>query len=144
MIVRLDSRDVTIGVKWRKSSEDSGDGDEGEDSEKGAGCSWDLAYAISVHKSQGSEWPVCLVMVDASGGRIQSRQWIYTAISRAKHLCVTIGKRQAIEAAVRLDGINRKTFLRELIEENVAAIRRRKVAAALEATDWNLLLEGVA
>ncbi|NLX99045.1 MAG: AAA family ATPase, partial [Rhodopirellula sp.] len=43
-----------------------GDGSDGNDSDKsaGTGCSWDLGYCLSVHKSQGSEWPVVITMLD--------------------------------------------------------------------------------
>jgi len=123
-------------VRWRSSIE----GNNESDDESGAGCTWDLAYAISVHKSQGSEWPICIVIVDSSGGRIQSRQWLYTAISRAKRLCVTVGKRSAVDLAVRTDGTRRKTFLKELIIEEVAGIKRRRVAEELLNVDWNTVL----
>ncbi|HWL09368.1 MAG TPA: AAA family ATPase, partial [Planctomicrobium sp.] len=136
MIVRLDARDICVMVRWRSSIE----GNNESDDESGAGCTWDLAYAISVHKSQGSEWPICIVIVDSSGGRIQSRQWLYTAISRAKRLCVTVGKRSAVDLAVRTDGTRRKTFLKELIIEEVAGIKRRRVAEELLNVDWNTVL----
>ncbi|MEM9354644.1 MAG: AAA family ATPase [Pseudomonadota bacterium] len=77
--------------------------------------SWDLGYALSVHKSQGSEWPVVVVMLDDSGGamRICTREWIYTAISRAKHECVLIGGLSVAHRAVQKTAVDkRKTFLR--------------------------------
>jgi len=84
-----------------------------------AGCHFDLAYAISVHKSQGSEWPIVLVMLDGYAGarRVETREWIYTAISRAKDYCMCIGERSVADAACRRSGLwDRKTFLRERIE----------------------------
>lgn len=138
MRVRLDSRDITINVRWRREKGE-------DDEESGPGCSWDLAYAISVHKSQGSEWPIAIVIVDAAGGRIQTRQLLYTAISRAKLLCVTVGKRSLLEQAVRRDGARRKTFLTEKVIDGVQSIRRRQLAEVVEReTDWSALLEGVA
>lgn len=94
------------------------DGD-GENSDKtGTGCSWDLGYALSVHKSQGSEWPRVIVMVDSYPGAkmVCSREWLYTAISRAKQKCTLIGKKTVADAMCRRIALhNRKTFLRELI-----------------------------
>lgn len=91
--------------------------DDGESS--GAGCAWDLAYALSVHKSQGSEWPVVFVMLDEYPGArmVCDRSWIYTAISRAKSKCLLIGKKAAADAMCRREKIGkRKTFLRERIQ----------------------------
>jgi len=92
---------------------------ESEDGQPAAGCDFDLAYAISVHKSQGSEWPIVLVMLDGYGGarRVMTREWTYTAISRAKDYCVAIGRRNVADASCRTSGLwHRKTFLAEQIE----------------------------
>lgn len=51
---------------------------------------FDFGYAISVHKSQGSEWDRCLVIVDHDWGDMHAK-WLYTACTRAKErLCVAI------------------------------------------------------
>lgn len=84
----------------------------------GTGCSFDLAYALSVHKAQGSESPYVIVMLDDSGGaaRICSREWIYTAISRAKKHCYLVGSLQTAEGMCRVQKVGeRKTFLAEQI-----------------------------
>lgn len=62
-----------------------------------------LAYAISVHKSQGCEVPVVVCVCHRSHARILSRPLIYTAITRAKQTCVLVGERSALELAVRRD-----------------------------------------
>lgn len=88
-----------------------------------AGASWDLGYALSVHKSQGSEWPVVVVMIDEYPGAkmVCDRSWIYTAISRAKQKCVLIGKKSVADSMCKQNKINgRKTFLRERIEQQRA------------------------
>lgn len=102
--------------RGRMSEDDTG---ESTSEKTSTGCSWDLGYALSVHKSQGSEWPIVLVMIDDYPGArmICSREWIYTAISRAKHKCYLIGKKSTADRFCRKKAIgDRKTFLRELIQ----------------------------
>jgi len=78
------------------------------------GCQWDLAYAITVHKAQGSEFPVVIVMVDKAAKRVCDRAWMYTAISRAKQQCILIGsKATAVAMCSKFNLENRKTFLKE-------------------------------
>lgn len=78
------------------------------------------AWAITGHKSQGSQWPCVITVADGSGAadRVCSRAWWYTVISRAGKLSITIGQRAAIDrhcANVDLD--QRKTFLTERIQD---------------------------
>jgi exodeoxyribonuclease V alpha subunit len=91
----------------------------GKSDDSDTGCNWELGYAISTHKSQGSEWPVCLIVIDSHPGavRLCDKHWIYTAISRAKNYAVTIGKQTIAEAMPRKSHMwRRKTFLREDLE----------------------------
>lgn len=62
------------------------------------GAFLDLAYAITVHKAQGSQWPVVIVPVFAS--RVLDRTLVYTAATRAAEQVVFVGDRDAFEAAV--------------------------------------------
>lgn len=56
---------------------------------------WDLGYAITCHKSQGSEWKNVIVVLDPSSVySIGDRNWIYTAISRAKKHCYLMGSKE--------------------------------------------------
>lgn len=94
-----------------------GDDDDSESKASGAMGDFDLAYALTVHKSQGSEWPVVLCLIDPAGGAVADRHFWYTAISRAKTACVLFGPRAAFESQrVRQSLIRRKTFLSELIQ----------------------------
>lgn len=58
----------------------------------------DLAYAISVHKAQGSQWPRIILPVFPS--RLLDRALLYTAITRASHQVIIIGDRDALEHAI--------------------------------------------
>lgn len=98
----------------------------GEGDGEGSGCAWDLGYGLSTHKSQGSSWPVMLVLIDEYPGakRVCSKEWIYTAISRAEKKCVLIGKKSTIDQMCRRTAIDkRKTFLREQILKEVAILQ---------------------
>lgn len=77
--------------------------------------SFDLAYAVTCHKMQGSETPIAIVFLDPSyqAGMICSREWLYTAISRAKKACYLIGSKTTAETFCRRLGNVRKTFLCE-------------------------------
>ena len=60
-----------------------------------------LAYAISIHKSQGSEYPAVVVPIMSQHYVMLQRNLLYTAITRAKKLVVLVGSRRAISMAVR-------------------------------------------
>lgn len=60
-----------------------------------------LAYAISVHKSQGSEFPVVIIAVTSGNYMILTRNLLYTAVTRAKNMVVLVGAAENIEKMVR-------------------------------------------
>ncbi len=60
-----------------------------------------LAYAISVHKSQGSEYPAVIIPVSTAHYLLLQRNLIYTGITRAKKLVVLVGTKQAMGMAVK-------------------------------------------
>jgi exodeoxyribonuclease V alpha subunit len=60
-----------------------------------------LAYAVSVHKAQGSEFPVVVMPVVTQHYTMLQRNLLYTSITRARKLCVLTGSRRAIGMAVR-------------------------------------------
>ncbi len=93
---------------------------EGEADGRGSGCDWDLAYAITGHKSQGSEWKAIFVVLDPAGGRVGSREWFYTALSRLKLMGFTVGKLAVARTMCRRSVLkDRKTFLAEAIKEEM-------------------------
>ncbi|PSK97311.1 exodeoxyribonuclease V alpha subunit [Murinocardiopsis flavida] len=59
------------------------------------------AYAMTVHRSQGSEYPAVVVPVTTSAWMMLQRNLLYTAITRAKRLVVLVGSRRAVAQAVR-------------------------------------------
>lgn len=62
----------------------------------------DLAYAITVHKFQGSESPIIVIPIHSSSGfLILQRPWLYTATSRAKNVCILVGQRKEIPAIIQ-------------------------------------------
>ncbi|MCJ1989082.1 SF1B family DNA helicase RecD2 [Lactococcus carnosus] len=72
-----------------------------------------LAYAMSIHKSQGSEFPSVIVPMVASYHRMLERNLLYTAITRAKQSLILLGEGQSFQTAVSRQGANRKTYLVE-------------------------------
>lgn len=59
-----------------------------------------LAYAVTVHKSQGSEYPAVLLLLLREHGRMLRRQLLYTAMTRARRLLVVLAESSALERAV--------------------------------------------
>jgi exodeoxyribonuclease V alpha subunit len=62
-----------------------------------------LAYAVTIHKAQGSEFPAVVIPVAMQHFMLLQRNLIYTGITRAKRLLVVIGQRKALGIAVRND-----------------------------------------
>ncbi len=75
-----------------------------------------LAYCVSVHKSQGAEFPVVVLPLVTQHFMMLQRNLLYTAVTRAKKLCVLVGSRKAIRIA----------------------IKNNQVAARNTALDWRL------
>ncbi|WP_335992174.1 SF1B family DNA helicase RecD2 [Glycomyces sp. MUSA5-2] len=66
------------------------------------------AYALTVHRSQGSEYPAVVVPVTTSAWTMLQRNLVYTAITRAKRLVVLVGSKQALAVAVRTAGTGKR------------------------------------
>jgi exodeoxyribonuclease V alpha subunit len=66
------------------------------------------AYAISVHKSQGSEYPAVIIPVLTQHFLLLQRNLIYTAITRGRHLVVIIGTRKALGIAINNDKVRKR------------------------------------
>ena len=88
--IDLENREVTINFDGRSIAYDYSDLDEVV-----------LAYAISVHKSQGSEYPAVILPITTQHYILLQRNLIYTGITRAKKLVVLIGTKKALAIAIR-------------------------------------------
>jgi exodeoxyribonuclease V alpha subunit len=77
-----------------------------------------LAYACSIHKSQGSEYPCVVVPLHGQHQIMLQRNLLYTALTRARRLAILVGESKALKAAVR----NQRTGSRfTLLAERLAA-----------------------
>jgi exodeoxyribonuclease V alpha subunit len=66
------------------------------------------AYAVSIHRSQGSEYPCVVIPVTTSAWLMLQRNLLYTAVTRAKRIVVLVGSRRALAKAVRTQGAGRR------------------------------------
>ncbi len=79
-----------------------------------------LAYAISVHKSQGSEYPVVVMPVLTQHYMLLQRNLLYTGVTRGKKLVILIGTKKALAIAVRNNKPQeRYTLLRERLRDEI-------------------------
>ena len=77
-----------------------------------------LAYAMSIHKSQGSEFPVVILPVTSQAYVMLQRNLIYTAVTRAKSKLVMLGEFRAFKRAIESRSVRRKTYLIERFSEH--------------------------
>ena len=88
-----------------------------------------LAYATTIHKSQGSEYPAVVIPVVTQHYAMLQRNLLYTGLTRGKQLVVLIGQRKAVGIAVRgVQGRRRWSKLRELLTMDGAAFASRPCA----------------
>lgn len=117
------SRHILMSLRNSKSDgDDSGSGSGSSGGNSGGSSSFDLAYALTCHKMQGSQSPIVIGMVDESPGAgwVTSREWWYTGISRAEQICLTIGKWKSLMSQCRIQSLKkRQTFLQQRIKNAV-------------------------
>lgn len=90
-----------------------------------------LAYATTIHKSQGSEYPIVVMPVLMTHYVMLQRNLIYTGITRAKKICVLVGTKKALSFAIRnLSVLKRNTKLKERL--NALECQSVKVSMAAE------------
>ena len=75
-----------------------------------------LAYAMTIHKAQGSQWPIVLCPLLSGDYMMLNRQLLYTMITRAEETFFLIGSKRAVEHGIRnIDAKERRTLLRECL-----------------------------
>lgn len=73
-----------------------------------------LAWAITIHKSQGSEYPAVIIMLTDQHSIMLHRNLLYTAVSRGKQLVVLLGEETALKRAIQMEkSLLRHTWLKE-------------------------------
>lgn len=79
------------------------------------------AYAVTVHKSQGSEFPYVFIVIPENPSVLLEKGIVYTAITRAKKKVVIFSQNHALETAIRTDNkMKRKTGLVEKLKGGAA------------------------
>ncbi len=77
------------------------------------------AYAVSIHRAQGSEYPCVVVPLVMGAWLMLQRNLLYTAVTRAKRIVVLVGSRRALAKAVRTQGAGRRyTGLAERLRQD--------------------------
>jgi exodeoxyribonuclease V alpha subunit len=80
-----------------------------------------LAYATSIHKMQGSEFPCAVVVVHKSHSFMHHRNLLYTAVTRAKESVIVVGDTWGIENCVKKRQVDRRnTFLSFLLPQGAS------------------------
>lgn len=78
----------------------------------------DHAYALTIHKAQGSQWAAVVCPILGAAGALLNRNLLYTMCTRARNTSVVIGNRRILDRAVANDEVQRRnTGLRELLEQ---------------------------
>ena len=107
--VNLEDRELTVTFDNRSVVYDSSELDE-----------LVLAYAATIHKSQGSEYPVVVMPILMTHYVMLQRNLVYTGVTRAKKLLVIVGTKKALSMAVRNTSIDkRNTLLAKRIKESL-------------------------
>jgi exodeoxyribonuclease V alpha subunit len=79
------------------------------------------AYAVSIHKSQGSEYPAVVLSIATQHYMMLQRSLLYTGVTRGKRLVVIVGSKRAVALAVKnADARRRYTWLAERVRAELA------------------------
>lgn len=100
----------------------------------------DLAYAVSVHKYQGSESPCIILPIHESYNRLLFRNLLYTGITRGKRLVILVGTKEAVSTAIRNDKAHKRyTGLVAMLQQKEKGLPIIQIVPMLGAAgyeDW--------
>ena len=115
-LVNMEDRTLTVDFDGKSVEYESSELDE-----------LSLSYATTIHKSQGSEYPIVIIPVHFTNYVMLQRNLIYTAVTRAKKICILIGTRKALWYAVNHNTVTqRNTLLKERLQGKIVAVYQRK------------------
>ncbi|CAM3172939.1 SF1B family DNA helicase RecD2 [Lactiplantibacillus plajomi] len=97
-----------------------------------------LAYSMSIHKSQGSQFKMVILPMVPQFSRMLQRNLLYTAVTRAEEMLIMLGESQAFERSVTNESVNRQTTLtkrlRQVISGETAVVTTDSDTSAAEST----------
>ncbi|MES2458991.1 MAG: ATP-dependent RecD-like DNA helicase [Armatimonadota bacterium] len=91
-IIEIDKEDQTVAVQYPEQAVEYEFADVDE---------LGHAFSLTIHKSQGSEYPACIIAIHTQHYMMLQRNLVYTALTRAKKMAVFVGSKRAIQMAVR-------------------------------------------
>lgn len=94
-----------------------------------------LAYAITIHKSQGSEFPVVILSLTMQNYRMLRRNLLYTGVTRARDFLILVGEAKAFKLAIKTAGDERNTALVKRLGENFGKKVQDKTKVNAEVKD---------
>ena len=96
----------------------------------------ELGYALTCHKIQGSSSPYIIVGLDTSAYSMYSKEWIYTALTRARKFCVFVTQISSARASVRISRVKvKRTWLQEML---IALSKSESAGLSLNFSDADL------
>ena len=85
----------------------------------------ELGYAATCHKFQGSQSPIVIIGIDFNAYMLLTKEWVYTALTRAQQYCVLCAENKALKYAISHNGVsNKKTHLKDMLI-NYGAIKMK-------------------
>ncbi|RLC02179.1 MAG: exodeoxyribonuclease V subunit alpha, partial [Deltaproteobacteria bacterium] len=80
---------------------------------------FDTGFAITIHKSQGSEFNTVLIVIPSQMSPVVTRQLLYTGVTRAKKRVIIVGNLEIIKAAMKMS-VKRNSGITKLLEKEIS------------------------